>query len=282
MKESGYWNMRKVVEQLMQKANGRKIVVVGVGTFTTVNMRLLIELGIEISFFVDADFSNKKFFEYQTGYKVMPYSSINHNEHYAFVFQITDCVIGSIISALGEIGYKKQDYSLWTELSDRKLLYNNMSIGKRVSSYDAILGWSSLVDSIGHYSSINRTVQVVADHNINHLTISSCLNNVPSTAISQRLTIGHDVWIGANVVINASRVKNIGDGAIIGTGAVVLEDIPAYAVVVGVPGKVKKYRFNEEQIDILERVKWWEWDSFMLSENSDCFMDINIFFEKFR
>ncbi|RFZ80342.1 antibiotic acetyltransferase [Lacrimispora amygdalina] len=280
MKESGYANMRKLAEQLIQKANGRKIVVIGAGTFTSVNMRLLIELGIEISFFVDADYSNRKFFEYQTGFKVMPYCSINRDEHYAFIFQITDSVVSSIISELKEIGYKEQDYSSWTELSNRNLVYKNMTIGKRVSSYDAILGWSSLVNSIGHYSSINRTVQVVADHNIQHLTISSCMSAAPP-AMTHSLTIGNDVWIGANVIINASRVKSIGNGAIIGSGAVVLEDVPAYAVVAGVPGKVKKYRFSKPQIDILQRVRWWDWDELTLKANSDCFTDINIFFERF-
>lgn len=280
MKESGYANMRKLAEQLMQKANGRKIVVIGAGTFTSVNMRLLIELGIEISFFVDVDYSKRSFFEYQTGFKVMPYCSINHDEHYAFIFQITDSVVSSIISELKEIGYTEQDYSSWTELSNRNLVYKNMNIGKRVSSYDAILGWSSLVNSIGHYSSINRTVQVVSDHNTKHLTISSCMSAAPP-AMTQSLTIGNDVWIGANVIINASRVKSIGNGAIIGSGAVVIEDVPAYAVVVGVPGKVKKYRFNKPQIDILQRVRWWDWDELTLKANSDCFADINIFFERF-
>ena len=49
------------------------------------------------------------------------------------------------------------------------------------------------------------------------------------------IIIGNDVWIGANVFVNASKVANIGDGAIIGAGSVVLEDVPPYAVVVGIP-----------------------------------------------
>jgi aminocyclitol acetyltransferase len=57
-----------------------------------------------------------------------------------------------------------------------------------------------------------------------------------------RIIIGNDVYIGANAFINASRVISIGDGAIIGAGAVLLEDVPPYAVVAGVPAKIKRYR----------------------------------------
>lgn len=55
-----------------------------------------------------------------------------------------------------------------------------------------------------------------------------------------RISIGRDCWIGANAVILAG--VTIGDGAIVAAGAVVREDIPAYAVVAGVPARLKKMR----------------------------------------
>lgn len=54
------------------------------------------------------------------------------------------------------------------------------------------------------------------------------------------VTIGNDVWIGCRVII-LPGVK-IGDGAIIGAGAVVAKDVPAYAVVGGVPAHILKMR----------------------------------------
>lgn len=55
-------------------------------------------------------------------------------------------------------------------------------------------------------------------------------------------TIGHDVWIGANSNIKAGVV--IGNGAIVAMGSLVLEDVPEYCIVGGVPAKFIKNRFN--------------------------------------
>ena len=68
--------------------------------------------------------------------------------------------------------------------------------------------------------------------------------------------IGNDVWIGTKVVI-IGPVK-IGNGAVIGAGAIVNKDVPAYAIVVGMPAKVLRYRFDPETISKLETLKWWE------------------------
>ena len=68
--------------------------------------------------------------------------------------------------------------------------------------------------------------------------------------------IGNDVWIGERAMI-LQDVK-IGDGAIIAAGAIVTSDVPAYAIVGGVPAKLIRYRFSPDQIDFLEKFKWWD------------------------
>lgn len=69
--------------------------------------------------------------------------------------------------------------------------------------------------------------------------------------------IGNDVWIGEGVrILTGTR---IGDGAVIGTRAVVAGEIPPYAIAVGIPARVLRYRFSQEQIEKLLRIKWWNW-----------------------
>lgn len=72
----------------------------------------------------------------------------------------------------------------------------------------------------------------------------------------KKSVIGNDVFIGANVTVLDG--VTIGDGAVIGAGAVVVHDIPPYAIAVGVPAKVVKYRFDKETIDQLLEKKWWD------------------------
>lgn len=67
--------------------------------------------------------------------------------------------------------------------------------------------------------------------------------------------IGNDVWIGQNVTIMPG--VHIGDGAIIGTNATVASDIPPFSIAVGNPAKVIRRRFDDEMIDLMERLQWW-------------------------
>ncbi len=69
----------------------------------------------------------------------------------------------------------------------------------------------------------------------------------------------------------------IGDGAVIGAGAVVTKDIPPYAVAVGIPARVTRYRFKKEQINALLQFKWWERDEAWLAEHAGLFGNIEEF-----
>lgn len=94
------------------------------------------------------------------------------------------------------------------------------------------------------------------------------------------IEIGNDVWIGANVIILDG--VQIGNGVILGAGAVVTENIPDYAIAVGVPAKVIKYRFDKEKIDFLLKDKWWDKDINWLASNYRYFHNINDYLKKQR
>lgn len=84
--------------------------------------------------------------------------------------------------------------------------------------------------------------------------------------------IGNDVWVGEDVKILEG--VSIGDGAIIATGAVVTKDVPPYTIVGGVPAKIIRYRFKEEQIAYMLHLQWWNKDIAWLEHHAHEFTDI--------
>jgi len=79
--------------------------------------------------------------------------------------------------------------------------------------------------------------------------------------------VGNDVWIGMNAVIMPG-VK-IGDGAIIGANSVVTKNVEPYTVVGGNPATIIKKRFDEQTIDTLLNIKWWNWPIGKIEKNID-------------
>lgn len=89
--------------------------------------------------------------------------------------------------------------------------------------------------------------------------------------------VGNDVFIGANVTVIDG--VSIGDGAVIGAGAVVVNDIPPYAIAVGVPARVIKYRFDSGTQQKLNNSKWWNYDEEQLKKVAEFEFDINNFLQ---
>lgn len=71
------------------------------------------------------------------------------------------------------------------------------------------------------------------------------------------ITVGNDVWVAYRATLLEG--VTIGDGAIVAAGSVVTKDVPAYGVVGGNPAKLVKYRFPEDDIAKLMKMKWWDW-----------------------
>ena len=95
---------------------------------------------------------------------------------------------------------------------------------------------------------------------------------------ARNVVIKNDVWIGLNSTILEG--VTIGNGAIIGACSVVAKDVPDYAVVVGNPAKIIRYRFSKDQIHKLINLRWWELDREEIEDVMDLFYGNNV--EKFE
>lgn len=73
---------------------------------------------------------------------------------------------------------------------------------------------------------------------------------------SARIVIGHDVWIGYGAFIR--RGVTLGDGAVVAARAVVVEDVPPYGIVAGVPARLVRYRFDAPTRERLLALRWWD------------------------
>ncbi|MDZ4255426.1 MAG: acyltransferase [Sulfuritalea sp.] len=111
-----------------------------------------------------------------------------------------------------------------------------VSLGDRVKVNNyAIINGTGGVD-IGADTLIGPGVRIISYQH--RYARGATIYSQPVIALPIR--IGRDVWLGANAIILAG--VTIGDGAVVAAGAVVREDVPAYAVVAGVPATIKKYR----------------------------------------
>ncbi len=82
------------------------------------------------------------------------------------------------------------------------------------------------------------------------------LDGMPRT--NGNIVIGNDVWIGTGVTILSGVF--IGDGAIVATGSLVTKNLDPYCIYGGVPCKLIKKRFPDDDVKKLQDIAWWNWD----------------------
>lgn len=133
---------------------------------------------------------------------------------------------------------------------------------------------------IGKFCAIAKGVEFImngANHRMNSVTTypfnilgggwEKSAPRIDELPLKGDTVIGNDVWIGQNVTFLPG--VHIGDGCIIGANSVVAKDIPPFSVTVGNPCEVKRKRFDDELIEYLLELKWWDKSPDWISKNMD-------------
>ena len=176
-----------------------------------------------------------------------------------------------------------QAYKLQTKNISVFLDKKSFIVGCRVEGVGAL--------NIGKYSSIaiGATFELGRNHTHNYRNVGSySFSRLDWKAPKEflppqgtcKIEIGNDVWIGRGNFFkctNPNKPLVIGDGAVIASDSVVVKNVPPYAIVGGNPAKIIKFRFSEDVIESLLRIKWWDWDIDKIYDNFKYFNDIEKF-----
>jgi len=174
-------------------------------------------------------------------------------------------------------------------LDKKTVIYRNAKIrGSEVGAYSYISPNTVIENAqIGRFCSISDHCRIgMGTHNTNQISTSPIftqkVNGTKARWVDKnvndspfrKVRVGNDVWIGSRAMILGG--VTVGDGAVVGAGAVVTKDVPAYAIVAGVPAKVIKYRFPDRLIELLMDFKWWYYPEDVLREHISRFQKKDI------
>lgn len=131
---------------------------------------------------------------------------------------------------------------------DGSYSYSTISLGCDVFiGYRPLLAAAESSIRIGSKVMLGPYVSIIGgDHNTSEVGTAMIDVKKKRKKDDADVVIEDDVWIGAHAII--LKGVTVGRGAIVGAGAVVKKDVPPYAVAVGSPAKVVKFRWDVETI----------------------------------
>lgn len=183
----------------------------------------------------------------------------NPNEVFSNEFK-TICFIKNVIKAsnihIGDFTY--YDNNDPTKFEKDNVLFNYPEFGDKliIGKFCAIASGTKFI-----MGSANHRISSVTTYPFNvfgGLWKENTPDHLAQLPFKGDIVIGNDVWIGRESIIMPG-VK-IGDGSIIGAYSVVTKDVPPYSVFGGNPAVFIKQRFNDELIEILLNLKWWDFE----------------------
>ncbi len=287
--------MRKIA-RIKENAGDRDIYIWGAGAGGKIVEEVCRKNALAVSGFCD---KNADVIKEYLGYSVYHLSEMHPEKDYLIISFMTFQY--ELLEWIQEMGFTCDDCFYINEnegYNKEDIIYRGCRVGRYTYGYKELLSAYPMASSIGRYCSINVTARIWNNHPVDYITTHPFLDyplfygweayesrreysyqygkyfhnsryeNSPLRN-NREIIIGNDVWIGANVIILPG--VNIGDGAIIAAGAVVTKSVEPYAVVGGIPAKVIKYRFAEEDIACLESAKWWDWSVEKIEKNMELF-----------
>lgn len=169
----------------------------------------------------------------------------------------------------------------------------NLSVDNGIE-FEASCGRLCYNLQIGNFNSIGNNLQLCFGKNHNIKTVSTGgvelflkANNIEvdyakGSSFNEKgnIVIQNDIWFGENVTIMPNVL--IRNGAVIARNSHVVSDVPAYAVVGGNPARLIGYRYTKEQIEKLQKIQWWYWNTDKIMRYAEYFTeDIDRFCDRF-
>ena len=212
------------------------------------------------------------------------------------VFKIPDLDFPRLLKegvAYGSMGNNFSEACIYPRIIKWKNTEFNITLGRQSFIGKTSFGLGLFKDgsiSVGDFSSIANNVIFELDINMSHnfrivsqYDLSKFCWNSPfpvHVSRSSQIKIGSDVWIGRRCRLkctNSSKPLIIGDGAVIASDSVVVKNIPPYAIVGGNPAQIIKFRFSEDVIKSLLKIKWWDWGLDKIHDSFKYFNDVEKF-----
>lgn len=307
--EKFYQVARDAIEPNSNQLKEMQIVIWGASEGGKIAYRILSELQLKPEYFVDSKGDGS------TSFCDLPvyHPDVIRDKQNTYIIVAIMSYHQEVVDMLWDYGFTYDSYSYLQygpHYDKEDIVYRSCRIGRYTYGYQGLLSEFCICESIGRFCSINGTARLVNNHALGFVTTHPILdypfdctaaeydrklenakkygkhfNNSPNfhkdyTRDNRSVVIGNDVWIGANAIILPG--VNIGNGAVIAAGAVVTKEVPAYAIVGGVPAKVIKYRFSKEAIEAFEKIAWWDWKIEEIKANMELFYQPEKFLAEYK